>query len=76
MVEDAYIKPAPDVAPPATPDFSIRQGYLDAAPIGVDARHTWAFPGGKGNGVKIVDIEGAWEFSNEDLRQNQGGVFA
>jgi len=84
-VEDAYIKPAPelarlaaepipDVAPPASPDFSVRQGYLDAAPVGVDARHAWAFPGGKGNGVKIVDIEGAWKFSHEDLRQNQGGV--
>ncbi|MCU4986417.1 S8 family serine peptidase [Bacillus cereus] len=85
MVEDAYIKPAPelariavepmpDVAPSATPDFSIRQGYLDAAPVGVDAKHAWRFPGGKGNGVKIVDIEGAWKFSHEDLRENQGGV--
>ena len=88
LVEDAYIKPAPelarlavatlmeDISPPATPDLSIRQGYLDAAPIGVDARHAWGLPGGKGNRVNIIDIEGAWKFSHEDLRENQGGVIA
>lgn len=85
LVEDAYIKPAPelarlaaepisDIASPATPNFSSRQGYLDAAPIGVDARHAWGFPGGKGSGIKIVDIEGAWRFSHEDLKDNQGGI--
>lgn len=30
--------------------------------------------GGRGLGVGIIDIEGAWRFSHEDLRQNQGGV--
>lgn len=87
VVEDAYIKPAPelaklavepktDVTIRATPDLSFRQGYLNAAPAGIDARHAWNFPGGKGNGVNIVDIEGAWRFSHEDLRENQGGVIA
>ncbi|URT71211.1 S8 family serine peptidase [Cytobacillus firmus] len=85
LVEDAYIKPAAelarlavepvaDVAPPATPDFSIRQGYLEAAPVGIDARYAWNFPGGKGNGINVIDIEGAWRFSHEDLQVNQGGV--
>ncbi|MCY8499770.1 S8 family serine peptidase [Bacillus atrophaeus] len=84
-VEDAYIKPAPelarinleprrDIAPPATPDFSFRQEYLEEAPKGVDAKYAWSFPGGKGDQVNIVDIEGAWKFSHEDLRDNQGGV--
>ena len=49
IVESAYIKPgaepaahlndmapAPQEAPPASPDFSSRQGYLDAAPGGVE----------------------------------------
>ncbi len=61
-------------APPATADFTSRQGYLNAAPAGVDARYAWRFPGGKGHGVRIIDIEGAWRFSHEDLIQRQGGV--
>ncbi len=61
-------------APPSTPDFSSRQGYLDAAPGGVDARYAWMFPGGRGSGVRIIDVEGAWNFLHEDLVANQGGV--
>lgn len=86
-VEAAYIKPPtfpafwPDDALPImdepplhTPDFISRQGYLDAAPAGIDARFAWSLPGGRGTNVKIVDIEGAWRFSHEDLLQNQGGI--
>jgi hypothetical protein len=61
-------------APPATPNFTARQGYLDAAPGGIDARYAWTLNGGKGNGVRIIDIEGAWRFTHEDLLLNQGGV--
>ncbi|HST60157.1 MAG TPA: S8 family serine peptidase [Longimicrobium sp.] len=88
-VEAAYVKPAaylpalylgqkPRVQhPPAvTPDFTQRQGYLFAAPQGVDALHAWAMPGGGGSGVRIVDVEGAWIFNHEDLRERQGGVIA
>ena len=61
--------------PPAhTPDFTARQGYLDAAPGGIDARFAWTQAGGGGAGIRIIDIEGAWRFSHEDLQQNQGGV--
>lgn len=87
LVEGAYVKPdaelparlndmapAPQDAPPVTPDFVSRQGYLEAAPGGVEARHAWTLPGGTGAGVRIVDIEGAWRFGHEDLLQNQGGV--
>ena len=66
--------PAPEEAPPATPDFTLRQGYLDAAPAGIDARFAWTRPGGRGANMRIVDIEGAWNFSHEDLLQNQGGI--
>ncbi|MGW4326411.1 S8 family serine peptidase [Nocardia sp. NPDC004573] len=61
-------------APPVTPDFAVRQGYLDAAPKGIDARWAWTVPGGRGTGVRVVDIEGAWRFTHEDLQVNQGGV--
>ncbi len=89
-VEAAYVKPsaelpdrlamidaqAPSTAdvPPVSPSFVARQGYLDAAPGGIDAHYAWAQPGGRGAGVRIIDIEGAWRFSHEDLLQNQGGV--
>lgn len=87
IVETAYVKPPAeppamltDLAPLAaeppttTPDFSSHQGYLDAAPGGVDARYAWGRPGGDGAGVRIVDVEGAWRFTHEDLGGNQGGV--
>ena len=66
--------PTADEAPPATPDFNVRQIYLNAAPEGIDARYAWTIPGGRGSGVRIIDIEGAWRFTHEDLTLNQGGV--
>jgi hypothetical protein len=85
-IEAAYVKPpaepplinemAPAAveAPPATPDFTSRQVYLGPAPSGIDARHAWTLRGGRGAAVRIIDIEGAWRFSHEDLTQNQGGL--
>jgi hypothetical protein len=86
-VEAAYVKPPAEPAqelndmlplaeeaPPVTPDFTARQSYLDAAPGGIDARYAWTLNGGRGQNVRIIDIEGAWRFSHEDLLQNQGGV--
>lgn len=61
-------------APPVTPDFTARQGYLDAAPGGVDARYAWTRPGGRGAGVRVIDCEWGWRFTHEDLRLNQGGI--
>ena len=87
VVDAAYVKPlpqlplrlnamSPSVAEPPlrTPNFIDRQGYLEAAPEGVDARFAWGQPGGGGEDVRIIDIEGAWRFTHEDLTQNQGGV--
>lgn len=70
------VAPAPPNAdaPPVTADFTSLQGYLDAAPGGVDARWAWTRPGGRGDSVRVIDVEGAWRFSHEDLLQNQGGV--
>jgi subtilisin family serine protease len=87
-VEAAYVKPGVEPArlndmvplaieaPLATLDFTPRQGYLNVAPAGVDARYAWTRPGGGGTGVRVIDIEGGWRFSHEDLRVNQGGVIA
>lgn len=86
FAEGAYVKPPtllavrPMPAPSdhgareATPDFTARQGYLDAAPAGIDARYAWALPGGRGAGLHVVDVEGGWNFEHEDLRVNKGGV--
>ena len=52
---------------PTTPDFTDMQGYLDAAPTGIDAEGVWANPGGTGDGLKVLDIEGAWLWDHEDL---------
>jgi hypothetical protein len=82
-VETAYVKPpvalpvqpgeapAPqraDGRPAVTPSLRARQGYLDPAPRGIGAEAAWARPGGLGEGVRVVDIEMAWRFSHEDLR--------
>jgi hypothetical protein len=66
--------PADAEAPPATPDFTSRQGYLGPAPAGIDARYAWTQAGGRGYNVRICDVEGGWNFAHEDLRRNQGGV--
>ena len=79
-VEAAYVKPPAEPAtllePALSPDFTAQQGYLDPAPKGVDARWAWTQPGGRGKGVRVIDIEGAWLTTHEDLRANSLGVLA
>jgi hypothetical protein len=86
-VQSAYVKPPARAsalndmqpkatpAPAVTPDFSGHQLYLDPAPNGVDARYAWTIAGGRGGGVRIIDVEGAWNFAHEDLL-GKGGVVA
>ena len=50
-----------------TPDFSNRQGYLEAAPYGVGARVAWTHRGGDGAGVRLVDLETGSNWRHEDL---------
>jgi hypothetical protein len=66
--------PLAEDAPPVSPDFTTRQGYLDAAPGGIDARFAWTQAGGRGAGVNIIDCEWAWNLTHEDLAANQGAV--
>ena len=88
LVEAAFVKPsvelprindmaaAPEEPPPATPDLTARQIFLNAAPSGIDARWAWTQAGGRGRNIRIIDVEGNWRFTHEDLTQNQGGVVA
>jgi serine protease len=70
-VELAYAPPLPqdawaDVAP-ATPVFTASQSYVDAAPVGIDARYARTVHGGAGLGVKVIDIETGWNLAHEDI---------
>jgi serine protease len=66
-VEIAEPAPLPQPPPATTPDFSGTQGYLDAAPGGVEARFAFTIPGGNGSGVTIYDVEYNWLQTHEDL---------
>ncbi|WP_406166901.1 S8 family serine peptidase [Streptomyces sp. NBC_00996] len=59
---------------PVTPDFTSRQGYLRPAPEGIDAYWAWQRPGGTGQGVTVIDVEGAWQLGHEDLAAKLAGV--
>ncbi|MFD7340559.1 S8 family peptidase [Streptomyces violascens] len=89
-VETAYVKPGAVPASmtgrdeetikrlkegaPATPDYTGRQGYLNPAPEGVDAYWAWLRPGGSGEGVTVIDVEGAWQLGHEDLVEKLAGI--
>ncbi len=71
MVEIAYLPPIPrnaDIAPP-TADMQASQGYLlPARDGGIDAFAAWALSGGRGAGMRVVDVEANWNVNHEDLR--------
>jgi hypothetical protein len=73
---DDVANAVPDGELAPTASFVARQLYLEVAPGGIDARYAWTRTGGRGQGVRVIDIEGAWRFGHEDLLQNQGGVIA
>jgi hypothetical protein len=63
---------------PDTPPENLRplQGYLAPPPDGIGATAVWRLKGGLGAGVRIVDVEGDWRFTHEDLQHNPGGLVA
>ncbi len=77
-VETAYrpaLPPPPPVdIPPTTPDWEADQGYLYAAPDGIDAAYAWTQPGGTGLGVTIADIEYSYRPTHEDLDAAAGAT--
>ncbi|KAH6649474.1 peptidase S8/S53 domain-containing protein [Chaetomium tenue] len=68
-VESAHaLYPGPPPAVNAGDDpRNIWQGYLNAAPQGINARYAWGFPGGDGAGTNIIDVEQGWNLNHEDL---------
>ena len=77
IVEVAFFPPYPEIAtldskdvdksPPKTPSWESGQYYLQAAPTGVNAYYAWGYTGGKGDDIKVIDIEGNWIETHEDL---------
>src|SRR6266545_4403698 len=73
-IEKAYYDPpgVDPVAPDDDPQFG-NQGYLDAAPDGIDAEFAWpradgsGFSGGDGAGIAVIDLEQGWTLDHEDL---------
>lgn len=66
MVEEE-VAPSLAAVAPGDDDYNAGQHYQDAAPTGIDARWMWTQPGGDGSGVRVVDIEGGWRVTHEDL---------
>ncbi len=74
IAPDHRCAPSPDPRLPLdrgsrlpTPDYTPLQGYLGLPPAGINATAVWGFAGGRGAAVRIIDIEGAWLWSHEDL---------
>jgi hypothetical protein len=68
--------PSLEDPPATTPDFTTRQSYLDSPPVGVNARWAWTQPGGRGENVAVIDVEGAWRLTHEDLLPRRIGITA
>ena len=73
-VEIAEPAPLPHPPPWIPPDFTRNQGYLDSAPVGIEARFSWTIPGGNGSGVTIYDVEYNWLQTHDDLSKASGVV--
>jgi hypothetical protein len=50
-----------------TPSFVAEQGYLNAAPGGINAKYAWTVPGGTGHNAAIVDVEWGFTRNHEDF---------
>ncbi|PEC65026.1 S8 family peptidase [Bacillus toyonensis] len=69
-VDNTYVESGPTPPPLVNPDDdprSINEGYLDAAPTGIDARFAWNLIGGDGQGIQFIDLEQGWNLTHEDL---------
>ncbi|MFE8000831.1 S8 family peptidase, partial [Bacillus cereus] len=76
LVETAYLQEEEASPAERLPNLSVnpydeprlkRQGYLEPAPLGINAPYAWSIKGGDGKGTTFVDMEYGWLFSHEDL---------
>ncbi|WP_425091760.1 S8 family serine peptidase [Tropicimonas sp. S265A] len=63
-----HIRPDDPAANPNNDPYAVQQGYLDAAPEGLDARWAWTQPDSCGAGVAVTDLEQGWLLTHEDLQ--------
>jgi hypothetical protein len=87
FVTAAYVKPAPSVAmwidpltssefepeDTKTPLFVEEQLHLNG-PGGFNVSAVSSLKGGKGEGVKVLDVEFGWTFDHEDLIESEGKI--
>lgn len=73
-VPDLNIARASAPVSTATPSFRNQQGYLDAAPGGVNVPAVTGVAGGGGAGVRVFDGEEDWEMRHEDRPVNFLGL--
>jgi serine protease len=67
-VDLVYRKKA--LSDPVSPDnnpYAAQQKYLEAAPVGIDARWVWTQANGDGAGMHLIDLEQGWLLNHEDL---------
>ncbi|MFC9449918.1 S8 family peptidase [Bacillus cereus] len=76
LIETAYLQEEETPPEERLPNFSVnpydeprltRQGYLEPAPLGINAPYAWSINGGDGKGTTFVDMEYGWLLSHEDL---------
>lgn len=51
-----------------TPNWEEYEDHLKPAPLGLDSYYLWKYKYGKGDNVKVVDVEFGWHVTHEDLR--------
>ncbi|WP_410991109.1 S8 family serine peptidase [Bacillus cereus] len=62
--------PNPFPANPNDDPLSRQQGYLNAAPEGIDAKYAWQYKGGRGEKTAYADMERGWQLNHEDLKSH------
>ncbi|EJS46217.1 hypothetical protein ICE_05263 [Bacillus cereus BAG1X1-2] len=76
LIETAYLQEEETPPEEHLPNLSVnpydeprltRQGYLEPAPLGINAPYAWSIKGGDGKGTTFVDMEYGWLLSHEDL---------
>ncbi|PGZ88030.1 S8 family peptidase [Bacillus cereus] len=76
LIETAYLQEEETPPQERLPNLSVnpydeprltRQGYLESAPLGINAPYAWSINGGDGKGTTFVDMEYGWLLSHEDL---------
>lgn len=71
-VQHAYFDPpGEDPGSVNASDPGLRNpGYLEAAPVGIDARYAWEHQGGMGAGQQMIDLEKGWTLDHLDIKDH------